>query len=84
MTRAKMNDTSDISCGDALKRLFDYLDRELDDHAHGEMERHLHRCRACFSRLEFEKRLKARLRETARDDTPAQLQERIQQLLRKY
>lgn len=79
-----MIDTADISCDDALKRLFTYLDRELDGHAHREMEHHLSRCRGCFSRMEFEKRLKERLRETGSEETPAQLESRIRELLRKY
>ncbi len=79
-----MSNNTDISCEEALRRLFAYLDRELDAHAHDEMERHISRCRGCFSRVEFEKRLQERLRETGREETPAQLKARIGELLRKY
>jgi anti-sigma factor (TIGR02949 family) len=56
-----MSDIKEIGCEEALRHLFEYLDRELDATRHAEMEHHLHACRACFSRAEFEKRLKARL-----------------------
>lgn len=79
-----MNEASDISCEEALERVFAYLDHDLDEHARGEMERHLHRCRGCFSRTEFERRLKAQLRDTGRIDAPAALQTRIGQLLRRF
>ena len=48
-----------IDCEEALRRLFEYLDAELHGDPHREMEQHLERCRSCFSRAEFEKRLKA-------------------------
>lgn len=76
-----MNTTENINCEEALRRLFAYLDRELDEHEHGEMEHHLSRCRSCFSRAEFEKRLKHRLRETAHDEVPERLQARVRRLL---
>jgi mycothiol system anti-sigma-R factor len=79
-----MNDTDNISCEEALKRVFAYLDRELDEHAHGEMAYHLSRCRSCFSRTEFERRLKMQLRETGRSEPPSALQTRIRQLLGGY
>lgn len=79
MTRMKKTD--DISCEEALRRLFDYLDRELEPHAHGEMEQHLRRCRSCFSRTEFERRLKQRLRESAQESVPERLQARVKRLL---
>lgn len=77
----EMNDTDNIGCEEALRRLFDYLDRELDAHAHGEMERHLSRCRSCFSRAEFERRLQQRLRATAAAQAPERLQARVKRLL---
>lgn len=76
-----MNETKDINCDEALKRLFAYLDRELDAHAHREMEQHLTRCRSCFSRTEFEKRLKERLRETGRETAAPEFAARIRRLL---
>jgi hypothetical protein len=46
---------------DDAESLFEYLDHELEENEHEAMDAHLHECRRCFSRAEFEKRLKARL-----------------------
>lgn len=71
-----------LGCEEALRRLAAYLDDELDTGAAAEVERHLERCRSCFSRAEFERRLKDRIREdlgvTA---VPDVFEERIRSLL---
>lgn len=79
-----MHEADSIGCEEALRRVFAYLDRELDEREHGEMERHLHRCRGCFSRTEFERRLKAQLREAGRSEAPATLQTRVLRLMSRY
>lgn len=79
-----MNDSDNINCDEALRRLFAYLDQELDGHAHREMEHHLSRCRSCFSRAEFEKRLRQRLRATGCGEIPERLQARVRRLLSHY
>lgn len=78
-----MSDSPDtIGCAEAVRRLAAYLDRELDARAAGEVERHLERCRSCFSRAEFEKRLRERLRRDLSVDTvPAELESRVRGLL---
>jgi anti-sigma factor (TIGR02949 family) len=55
-----------LSCEEVIEQLFTYLDGELThDHAIA-IDRHLERCRDCFSRAEFEKRLRARIRDSAK------------------
>ena len=70
-----------IKCEEALARLLDYLDRELDPHRHTEMEQHLKVCRACYSRAEFEKRLKTRLAEVGTEKPLEEFESRIRTLL---
>lgn len=79
-----MSDTNEIGCEEALRRVFEYLDRELDATRHAEMERHLHTCRACYSRAEFEKRLKARLGALGAEPAPSEFAQRIKGLLRRF
>lgn len=79
-----MQHNDDIGCEEALRRVFAYLDGDLDAQAHGEMEHHLHRCRGCFSRTEFERRLQQRLRETAQEQAPERLRARVRRLLSDY
>jgi anti-sigma factor (TIGR02949 family) len=52
-----------VDCETALRRLAEYLDRELDAATGAEMEKHLSACRSCGSRAEFERGLKAKLQE---------------------
>lgn len=74
----------DIDCDQALRRLFDFLDHELADDERDAVERHLQTCRSCFSRADFERRLKDKLREL-RDAEPAQTaSERIKALVRSF
>lgn len=73
-----------ISCEEALRSLFEYLDHELEDNEHRAIDAHLHECRSCFSRAEFERRLKARLAESASEAPPAELNERIRKILKEF
>ena len=77
-----MSDHKPINCEEALKRLFEYIDRELDGHKHDEMQEHLSKCRGCYSRLEFEKKLRRHLKCAAEDKAPEELQDRIKKLIR--
>ena len=76
-----MNEIRVIDCEEALGRLFEYLDAELHGVPHREMEQHLERCRSCFSRVEFEKRLKAHTRELGREAVSPELELRIRKVL---
>ena len=80
---AAMSD-HDIGCEEALKRLFELLDGELSDTEQGDVERHLRTCRSCFSRMEFEQRLKQRLAALSAEDAPAALRSRIHGLIRGF
>ena len=74
----------DLSCEEVIERLFDYLDSELGPQQADDIERHLHRCRDCFTRTEFEKRLRARVEAAGTASVPPRLQRRIQHLLDRY
>jgi anti-sigma factor (TIGR02949 family) len=77
-----MNDRERIGCEEAVRRLAAYLDDELDAARAADLERHLERCRSCFSRAEFERRLKERVREDLRmTSVPEQAERRIRTLL---
>jgi anti-sigma factor (TIGR02949 family) len=76
-----MSETTNMQCDDALRLLAQYLDRELTDGEHTEIERHLRTCRSCFSRSEFERRLKGELAALSAADVPTTLQHRIRALL---
>lgn len=72
------------SCEDALRLLAAHLDGELDDRTDAEMERHLSRCRSCYSRAEFEKRLKASVAALREEPVSPELSGRLQNLIRTF
>lgn len=76
--------TEITSCAEALRLLAAHLDGELDDHEHHEVDRHIRTCRSCFSRAEFERRLKANVAELAREPVPPEVGQRIQALLKQF
>jgi anti-sigma factor (TIGR02949 family) len=73
-----------IRCEDVLKHLVAYLDREIDADVAADIERHLEECRGCFSRAEFERRLKAQVRATGAAAAPARLRARIKEVVEKF
>ena len=76
-----MKKVKTIGCEEALKHLLTYLDQELGEVMQREVEHHLEICRTCFSRAEFEKLLKTRLRERGRGTGRASFEKRIKTLL---
>jgi mycothiol system anti-sigma-R factor len=79
-----MSDIRTIDCEEALRRLFDYLDAELHGEPQREIAAHLERCRTCFSRLEFERRLKTHIAELSREPVPQTLERRVRGLLDRF
>ena len=79
-----MSERDNIGCEQALKRLLEFIDRELPDSEHDSMERHLRTCRSCFSRMEFESRLKQRLSALPDEDAPSKSRERIRDLIKGF
>lgn len=66
-----------MRCEEALRLLAQFLDRELDDHDDAAVEEHLATCRACFSRAEFERRLRTQLAALRAVEVPQSLDRRI-------
>jgi anti-sigma factor (TIGR02949 family) len=74
----------EIRCEQALRQIFQYVDHELDDTERAAMEHHLHTCHSCYSRMEFERRLKAKLSELKKDEADPMVRERIKRLLESF
>jgi anti-sigma factor (TIGR02949 family) len=73
-----------IDCEQALKQILEYVDHELGEHEHSLMEQHLRTCKSCFSRMEFEQRLKQKVGALREDEVPSPLAERIRDLLKSF
>ena len=76
-----MSELNDIGCEEALRRLAEFIDCELSGSEQDSVERHLRTCRSCYSRMEFESRLKQRLSALSGDDVPAKSRDRIRKLI---
>jgi len=73
-----------IDCEQALRQIFEYLDRELGEHERVAMQQHLHTCKSCFSRVEFERLLKGKVKDL-REETPTPaVSARIKNLLKGF
>lgn len=78
-----MTEREPIDCEEALARLAAYLDDELEETSSAEVRRHLETCRSCYSRAEFERRLKERVRSDLKsEEVPAGFEERLRGLIR--
>jgi len=79
-----MSDERNLTCEQALRFLAAYLDGELQDATDREVESHLARCRSCYSRVDFEKRVKQQLAVLGRTDVRPEFTERIRRLLGQF
>jgi len=78
------NSIETIECEKAIELLLQYLDNELDYHDHTVMENHLHTCRSCFSRMEFEQKLKGMLKVGHVEQAPDELKARIHKITKAF
>jgi mycothiol system anti-sigma-R factor len=74
-----------LSCEQAVRQFFAYLDRALSGEALADLEAHLEACLSCCDKLAFSRRLdafvKARLPEEV---MPAHLEARIREALARH
>ena len=79
-----MKDEDTISCEEALRRVFEYLDHALKESEHCQIEDHLSKCRSCYSRVEFERRLKEHLHDLGREKAPPSLEDKVRGIIHEY
>ncbi len=74
-----------MNCEQTLRKLWLYLDRELDEMSAGEFARHLDECRQCYSRAESERLLRAIIRRSCDGErVPPALLARLAKLVRTF
>lgn len=76
--------TRELSCEDVIDKLLEYLDREIDAETERDIARHIETCRACFTRAEFERKLRERVMETGEREAPDSLRRRIRSMVSRY
>src|SRR5262245_51778478 len=81
--RENMGEPTHIRCEEALRRLMEFVDGELSEADHQSVEGHLRTCRSCYSRMEFERRLKDKLAAESCDYVSLASRDRIRELIRR-
>jgi anti-sigma factor (TIGR02949 family) len=73
-----------IDCELALRQIFEYIDHELGSGDQEAMRHHLDTCKSCFSRMEFERRMKEKLGALREEKATEKVSERIKGLLKSF
>lgn len=84
LERRARSQAGGLRCEEVIELLFAYLDHEVDDKLNERIEQHLESCRDCYSRAEFERRLRARVQASTEVQAPERLQKRIRRVLDKF
>ena len=79
-----MTERPRIPCEQALRMLAEFLDGELSDLERHDVRHHLDTCRSCYSRAEFEARLRVELAALARVSVPNEFEERVRSLIGRF
>ena len=73
-----------LECEEAIRKLLEYLDHELAHTDHEAMQNHLHTCRSCYTRMEFEKRLKQMVKGDDKAVASNSLKDRIRNIAKNF
>ncbi|MCC5858108.1 MAG: mycothiol system anti-sigma-R factor [Ectothiorhodospiraceae bacterium] len=74
----------ELTCEEVIEQLLTFLDGEIGQNEAAAIERHLERCRDCFTRAEFERRLREKTAHAATSSAPERLRRRIRKLIDSY
>jgi mycothiol system anti-sigma-R factor len=66
-----------ITCAEAVKQLWEYLDGELPEQDRAAIEEHLGFCRRCCGEVEFAHELRGFLGRGAAEEIPAEVRARL-------
>ncbi|MFN8234373.1 MAG: zf-HC2 domain-containing protein [Actinomycetota bacterium] len=70
-----------ITCSEAVKRLWDYLDRVISAEDQERVEQHLSFCRTCCGELGFAKELRAFLASSQVQEIPSDVKARLERFV---
>ena len=79
-----MSSENPMTCEEALRLLAVFLDGELHGEPHDDLKSHLEVCRSCYSRAEFERRLKAEIGRLRREEVSSAFEARIRSILSSF
>lgn len=70
-----------INCSEAVEKLWDYVENDLDGSNQDKMEEHLAFCRRCCGEVEFTQELRTLMRSAARPKLPPKVAEHLGKFL---
>jgi mycothiol system anti-sigma-R factor len=70
-----------IPCSDAVRQLWDYLDRTLSPKDQAKVEQHLAFCRRCCGELEFARELRTFLASNDVEEIPPEVRTRLERFI---
>ena len=73
--------TAAIPCSDAVRQLWDYLDRAIAPEDREKVEYHLSFCRLCCGELEFAKEIRRFLSSGSSEEIPADVKARLERFV---
>lgn len=74
-------ESAPVDCQEALARLFEFLDSEVDERDGDRIRRHLADCEPCLAEYDVEHHVRALLRRSCAQSAPVDLHVRIRQQL---
>lgn len=73
-----------IDCVEAVKRFNDFIDNYIEGKFREELVHHISACKHCFDRLEFEQKLKTKVRQLTGNKQDKKLSRRIEKLIASF
>ena len=70
-----------IPCSEAVRQLWDYLDRAVTPEDQAKVEQHLSFCRSCCGELEFANQLRRFLASQSAEELPSHVKARLERFL---
>jgi mycothiol system anti-sigma-R factor len=70
-----------ITCAEAVRQLWEYLDGALSDEGRTAIEEHLSFCRRCCGEVEFAEELRGFLARNAAEEVPPDVRQRLTEVL---
>ena len=70
-----------IPCSEAVRQLWDYLDRAVTPEDQAKVEQHLSFCRSCCGELEFANQLRRFLATQSAEELPSHVKARLERFL---
>lgn len=70
-----------INCAEAVRQLWDYVEKHIQREEQAKIEEHLEFCRRCCGEVEFAQELRSMMRGAARPDVPPDVAKRLESYL---